>query len=123
MLIFVRSALNIFRVNYHSITMEYFENNNEKDNPIIKTDFNLTINEQRHSTVISYINTLSVCRILDLGCNDGSFMQLVARSSQLEFLVGLDLDDSYLSTAISVFIFLYRNVYLNHCNNQSCTVE
>ena len=58
----------------------------------ILTDFNLPLHEFRHSKIISLVLEKQAKRILDLGCSEGTFLQLLSRSPHPHLLVGVDID-------------------------------
>ena len=64
----------------------------ENHSSCIVTDFNLPLHEFRHSKIISIALEKQAKRILDLGCSEGTFLQLLSRSPLPHLLVGVDID-------------------------------
>lgn len=56
----------------------------------------------RHLEISRFIEQHNITRIMDLGCCEGSLIQRLARSSSIELLVGVDIDETAISHAVMV---------------------
>jgi 3' terminal RNA ribose 2'-O-methyltransferase Hen1 len=59
----------------------------------------LSLNEQRHNTVLSVLRASGARRVLDLGCSTGKFLQRLLGDRQFEEIVGLDVSHRCLEIA------------------------
>lgn len=61
----------------------------------------ISLNEQRHGTVIAALRASGARRVLDLGCGEGKLLQQLLKDRQFEQLVGLDVSIRALEVAKS----------------------
>jgi 3' terminal RNA ribose 2'-O-methyltransferase Hen1 len=59
----------------------------------------LSLNEQRHNTVLSVLRASGARRVLDLGCSTGKLLQHLLADRQFEEIVGLDVSHRCLEIA------------------------
>lgn len=90
---------------------------------IIRTPFNMSINQLRHSTVFQLFEEHNISKLLDLGCSEGQFLRMAARSPKLEHLVGLDIEEEALRESAIVTLPIFRTPSQSNFNTQSNTTE
>ena len=54
--------------------------------------FSPSLSSQRHSRVLEILETGQVCSLLDTGCNNCKFLNLVKQLPSLSYLAGVDID-------------------------------
>ena len=52
----------------------------------------IPVHDQRHHKIISFIYDQNITGVLDIGCNTGSLIRKISRSSNMRLIIGLDLD-------------------------------
>lgn len=60
----------------------------------------------RHLEVSRFIDKHGIKRVLDIGCAEGTLINRLSRSSEMELLIGIDFNKDVLSNASSVHIAL-----------------
>jgi len=81
----------------------------EKDrenHSVIRHYLGMSLNEMRHLEISRFIEHHNITRIMDLGCCEGALIQRLARSSTIELLVGVDIDETATSHAVMVMTIL-----------------
>jgi 3' terminal RNA ribose 2'-O-methyltransferase Hen1 len=71
----------------------------EKDGAEAKLEKSLSLNEQRHMTVLAALRASGAKRVLDLGCGEGKLIRELLKDRRFEEVVGLDVSIRTLEVA------------------------
>jgi hypothetical protein len=88
--------------------MEMSLRSDSEDHSVIRHYLGMTMNQMRHLQVSRVIEANSVLSVLDLGCSEGLLLQKLSRSETIQLLVGVDKDETAVSSAVLVADALFR---------------
>lgn len=73
--------------------------NDTENTSVIRHVLGMSMNQMRHLRIEKIIEAHHIQSIIDLGCSEGLFLQKLGRSEKMNLIVGVDCDETAVTSA------------------------
>lgn len=103
--------------------MEISLENDRENHSVIKHYIGMSMNQMRHLEVDRIIEERHITSFIDFGCSEGLLLQKLSRSDAIQLAIGVDKDETALSSAVLVIAKLCRTLSLKISSSLSSLGE